>query len=238
VIPATTCVTFDLDDTLFLERDYARSGFDAVGAWAARELGLAGFAEAALDAFRSGAHGRIFDVALAACGHGPDAALIRQLVEVYRAHAPVISLLDDARACVEGLRRQVAVGVVSDGPLASQRAKADALGASGWADIVVLTEELGAGFGKPHRRAFELVERATGCAGPSCAYVADNPVKDFAGPRSLGWTTVRVRRPGGLHHDVPSGDDVDVELADLSELARHLPLRADRPPARTGGPRT
>ena len=34
-------VTFDLDDTLYLERDFVRSGFAAVGAWLATERGYA-----------------------------------------------------------------------------------------------------------------------------------------------------------------------------------------------------
>ena len=33
-------VVFDIDDTLYLERDYVRSGFTAAGAWARTELGL------------------------------------------------------------------------------------------------------------------------------------------------------------------------------------------------------
>jgi putative hydrolase of the HAD superfamily len=53
-------------------------------------------------------------------------------------------------------------------------------------------------------------------------YVADNPIKDFAGPRRLGWRTVRIRRPGGLHADLPSGDDVEQEIASLDELSERL----------------
>jgi putative hydrolase of the HAD superfamily len=48
--------------------------------------------------------------------------------------------------------------------------------------------------------------------------VADNPAKDFAGPRSRGWRTVRVRREGSLHAAVASGDDVDAEINGLAEL--------------------
>ena len=48
--------------------------------------------------------------------------------------------------------------------------------------------------------------------------MADNPAKDFVAPHRLGWRTVRVRRAGGLHADVSSGDDVDVEISGLAEL--------------------
>jgi hypothetical protein len=37
-------------------------------------------------------------------------------------------------------------------------------------------------------------------------------------PRCLGWRTVRVRRPGSLHAEVPSGDDVDAEITSLADL--------------------
>jgi putative hydrolase of the HAD superfamily len=108
--------------------------------------------------------------------------------------------------------------VVTDGPLASQRAKAAALGLTSWAHPIVFTESLGPGRGKPHPAAFERVEAATGLAATACAYVADNPAKDFAGPRRRGWRTVRVRRTGSLHAGTGSGDDVDAEIAGFEAL--------------------
>jgi putative hydrolase of the HAD superfamily len=217
------CVVFDLDDTLFLERDYVRSGFAAVGAWAQRRLGLRGFGERCWAGFVAGARGRTFDEALAACGVGPAPELVAELVDVYRQHRPSIELLADARACIDRLRRRGDVlAVVTDGPLESQQRKADALGASHWAEAVVLTAELGTGYGKPHRRAFSTVEELCGARGGACAYVADNPAKDFAGPKALGWRTVRLRRPLALHAALPSAIDVDVELVDLWALAPWL----------------
>lgn len=213
------CVVFDLDDTLFLERDYVRSGFDAVGAELA-ELGVTGFGETAWEAFLQGVRGRIFDVALEQVGCPPSAELVARLVTVYRAHAPAITMLSDARACLDRLTGHVPLAVVTDGPIESQRAKAAALDVEAWAAIAVFTADLGDGFGKPHRRPFELVEEATGCSAERCVYLADNPAKDFGGPRSLGWRTVRVRRPASLHHTVDSGDDVDHEVIDLDGFGR------------------
>ena len=215
-------VVFDIDDTLYLERDYVRSGFAAAGAWARTELGLADLGERAWAIFQEGVRGRIFDEALAACGGRVDGAVVAQLVDVYRSHAPAIEPFADVAAWLAGRPADVAVAVVTDGPLASQRAKAAALGLAAWADPIVFTEELGPGRGKPHPAGFELVEDATGVRGAACAYVADNPAKDFAGPRSRGWRTVRVRRDGSLHATVASGDDVDAEVTALAELNRAL----------------
>lgn len=217
-------VVFDIDDTLYLERDYARSGFRAVDEWVRVALGVGGFAEQAWAAFESGVRGTIFDTALTALGVVPSPDTVAEMVGRYRRHEPDIVLLDDARACLDRVgdgahdRSALGVAVVTDGPLASQRAKARRLGLDGWTREIVFTEALGPGLGKPHPAAFELVERHLGASGDACVYVADNPAKDFGAPRRLGWRTVRVRRSLGLHADRPSGDDIDHEIADLDGL--------------------
>lgn len=225
--PGRRLVVLDIDDTLYLERDYVRSGFAAVGAWAEVELGVAGLSERAWAAFEAGTRRTIFDEALAG-SHVDAAEVVPRLVEVYRAHAPTIEMLADARAWLDALAPHVALAVVTDGPMASQQAKAEALLLRRWADLIVFTESLGPGRGKPHPAAFEHLEGAVGLRGADCAYVADNPAKDFMAPHRLGWRTVRVRRPGGLHAAVPSGDDVDVEITSLADL--DAALGWDAPP--------
>lgn len=214
-------MTFDLDDTLYLERDYVYSGFRAVAECAATCLNIDDFFERAWSSFERGDRRTIFDTVLVQHGVPPNPALIDMLVATYRSHIPDIALLPDVIPCLDGLSH-VKLAVVTDGPRESQRAKAEALGVRRWINTLVFTAELGDGYGKPHPRAFSLVERLTGCNGPSCMYLADNPAKDFAGPSSRGWMTVRIRRRGSLHEDIPSGSDVDLEIAELSELRSAL----------------
>ena len=210
-------VVFDVDDTLYLERDYVRSGFAAVSRWAASELGIADFFQQAWRRFESGARGTIFNDVLTSAGISADA--VGTMVQIYRTHQPEIALLDDARRTLTALHRIVPLAAVTDGPVASQTAKITALGLDSWLDPIMCTEALGAEFRKPASLAFEHLEAKTGLRGKTCLYVADNPLKDFAGPKNLGWQTVRVRRPQGLHHAQPSGADVDREVADLAGLA-------------------
>lgn len=211
-------VVFDIDDTLYLEREYVRSGFDAVGVWARTELGVADLGARAWETFESGVRGRIFDEALAACGVASNGSLVSCLVDVYRSHEPAIAVLDDVRTWLAACPADIALAVVTDGPPISQRLKATALGLGDWADPIIVTEELGSGRCKPHPAAFERVEAATGLTGGACAYVGDNPAKDFGGPRGRGWRTVRVRRRDGLHAAVASGADVDAEIAGFATL--------------------
>jgi putative hydrolase of the HAD superfamily len=218
------CVVFDIDDTLYLERDYVRSGFRAAGVWARDRLGIDGVGDRAWKAFLAGERDTVFDAVLSANGVPPSPEAVRDLVDVYRRHVPSISLLPDARSCLERLDGRLAIAALTDGPSASQRAKARALELARWAAPIVFTEDLGEGFAKPSPDGFRIIETQAGYAGAECLYVADNPAKDFGGPRALGWRTVRVRRPGGLHQNVASGLDVDAEIADLDHLEAAVPL--------------
>jgi putative hydrolase of the HAD superfamily len=210
------CVVFDIDDTLYLERDYVWSGFLCVGEWVHRNLGIADFSELAWRFFEDGVRGSIFNLALQQRKIDPTPQLIYTLVDLYRTHEPKIQLVPDARDCFERLVGRLMLASVTDGALDSQRAKARALDLVRWMDPIVFTSELGAGFSKPNRRAFEIVEETSGCSGQECVYIADNPLKDFIGPRTLGWKTVRVRRAASLHHDRGSDADIDLEVPDLS----------------------
>ena len=215
---AVDAIVLDIDDTLYLERDYVRSGFDAVSRWAQRDLGIDDFGARAWAAFESGARNTIFDDVLTECGVRSDDAVITELVARYRTHAPSITLATDAREGLDRWHGTVALAAVTDGHLSSQQAKARALGLDAWTSTVVFTASLGAGKGKPDPGSFELVQEELGVDGKSCVYVADNPAKDFGGPRSLGWRTVRIRRRLGLHTGVDSGNDVDHEIANLHQL--------------------
>jgi len=223
-------IVFDLDDTLYLERDFVRSGFRAAGDWLQRERGVDGLAEAAWRAFERGVRGHTFDRALATLGLPADPELVASLVDVYRNHTPSIRLAPDAAACLDALG-DAPLALISDGPWRTQAGKLRALGLARRFAPAVLTGRLGPGFAKPQPRAFELV--AAGSSAAERVYVADNPAKDFVAPRTLGWRTVRIRRPSGLYAalEPAPGAAADEEIADLRDLARVRAGRA-RPRAR------
>ena len=212
------CVVFDVDDTLYLERDYVYSGFRALEVWADTHLGTAGFAAQCWHLFEQGFRGDIFDRVLTNSRVGASAHVIDELVRRYRSHRPDIALLADARRCLDGLAGSVRLAAITDGPCESQQSKAQALGLSKWLDPILMTSELGPAFQKPSAAAFAQLSASLGCAGGACVYVADNPAKDFLAPASLSWHTVRVRRPGGQHYRAPSGADVELETDDLGDL--------------------
>jgi putative hydrolase of the HAD superfamily len=216
-------LVFDMDDTLYDEADYVRSGFGAVARAAGRSGAeidaLTGWLEAA---FMSGARGDTFDRLRAAY---PDVAArfsTAALVDVYRAHRPDIHLTDDVsdlldRLCGLGLR----LGVLTDGPVASQAAKAAALGLARWFEPILITGGHDATFTKPGTAGFAAIADVWGLPAHELAYVGDNPAKDFIGPHRLGWTAIRLSRPGQLHHGLEPIDDAhaaDIVIDDLAGL--------------------
>ena len=212
-------VVWDVDDTLYLERTYVRSGFQAVSAHLEATRGVEGFSSLAWSAFERGVRGTIFNIALEGMKVDVNPDLIGELVKVYRHHLPEISLLPDARAAMDACAREgLGMAVITDGPLPSQRAKVLALELETFAEPVICTSALGVGFGKPHPKAFEMIAKHHQAKGSELVYVADNPLKDFIAPRSLGWRTIRLRREGGLHCALPSGNDVDVELENMEDI--------------------
>src|SRR5215472_12232974 len=227
-VMSTLCVAFDLDDTLYLERDYIRSGFVAVGQWAAATLEIKHYGEKAWALFEQGVRGTIFNEALHSLDRAPEPLLISKMVDIYRNHEPNICLLPDAVECLRSLRGRTIVGIITDGPLLSQRAKLRTLRLAEYCNLIVCTDRWGKEFYKPHPRAFEFIQTRAGRGDLAFTYVGDNPAKDFVGPRTLGWDTIRVRRKQGLHFAEEAAVDASprVEVADLSRICEILDLPA------------
>lgn len=214
----TTCVVFDLDDTLYLEREFALSGFQAVDSWCELNLQLRGTGALASKLFNEGVRGNIFNRVLLELGLDCNPKLVRLLVELYRKHKPRIRLQEDALLCLNRLKGIATLAIITDGYAETQWNKIDALGIRNSVDAIVVTGEWGRGFWKPHPRAFLYIQDVFPPP-RRYVYVADNPAKDFIAPRMLGWTNVRIRRETALHHGVPCPEGwVDHEVSDLSRI--------------------
>ncbi len=104
------------------------------------------------------------------------------------------------------MKKKYRLGIITDGPTVQQSAKVTALRLESRVHEIILTDELGRGFDKPHPRSFELMAERLGVEHDACVYVADNPAKDFVAPCALGWQTIRIVRPDGIYRDTPIAD--------------------------------
>ncbi len=199
-------VVFDLDDTLFLERNYVRSGFAAVG----EHLRLKtrrqdDFERWMWRRFLAGRSAGMFDSLASRFDLGLTGGEIRRLVRVYRRHRPDIRPPRGIEAVLASLRRRrLKLGLLSDGFLPAQRLKLEALGLEKYFHKVIFTERMGRSAWKPSPVGFESIRRAMGVPHAGCVYVADNPAKDFLAPNGLGWLTIQWRRSGQVHADKPA----------------------------------
>ncbi|MGM9844971.1 MAG: HAD family hydrolase [Muribaculaceae bacterium] len=191
-------VTFDLDDTLYKEIDFLRSGYSAVASWLRERYSSLPptLLDDMLGAYASGvpAFQRVIDDY-----HLTDCS-VADMLEVYRYHRPDISLAADVEAVLEALARSgCALGIITDGREATQLNKIYALGLERYMAVpgdVVISEVIGSA--KPARANYEYFEqRYPGCR---YVYVADNPAKDFVAPNAMGWGTVALLDDGRNIH--------------------------------------
>jgi len=214
-------VVFDLDDTLFAERDYVRSGYRAVAdEMAATADEAAKISEWMWSRFRRGHTERMFNAAAEQFGLSATEETIRRCVTCYRDHIPDIAPLPEAVEVLTALRGRVKLGVLSDGFLPAQQLKFDALGLADYFDAVLFTESLGREFWKPSPVGFERIAADLNVPHAACCYVADNAAKDFLAPNALGWLTIQWRREGQVHADkrAPEGGEPQVVVDSGSEL--------------------
>ncbi|MCA9230920.1 MAG: HAD family hydrolase [Planctomycetales bacterium] len=193
-------IIFDLDDTLYLERDYVASGMRAVAAWIEERDGFPSdetFIQL-WDLFVAGVRGDTFNRWLKNRGIEADGNLA-EMVEAYRHHDPQIVLLPDVKELLNRLRQHYRLGIITDGPLGSQQQKVVALGLESLFEEIVFTAELGEEYRKPSKVPFQRVLRTFGVGAADSVYVGDNPSKDFRGARLLGMWTARIRHVEGLY---------------------------------------
>ncbi len=174
-------VILDLDDTLFPESSYVRSGFLAVAEWGESELRIAQSESAVYlnEAFESGIRANTFNMWLKHFGLDASTILVQQIVDVYRNHEPDISPFDEVPSILRKLSKSYALGLVSDGYLEVQKKKFAALQLSHYFDAICFSDELGREHWKPSPRPFQVVAERLQVPAADCVYVGDNPNKDF-----------------------------------------------------------
>ncbi len=212
-------LVFDLDDTLYPESDFVKSGYQAVARYVAGRYG--------------GSCGDIFCSMMAShVNSGRRAVLpmvgerflrgavpVGELVEVYRTHVPQIRLYPGYGRLLEKMGREYKLGIITDGFPKVQRNKVRALGLEYRVDKIIYTWDYGSEKGKPHPFTFSLMLdylRADPC---EALYIGDNPDKDCRGAHGAGMMFAQVSAPNGRTDSVaPRPDYVIGSLYQLPHI--------------------
>ncbi len=201
-------VVFDLDDTLYPERDYVCSGYGAVSRHLQDSFGRREDFQGWLwNRFLAGEYKRAFNDLSDHFGLGLSDKQIGDLTSVYREHSPEIRPGAGIEDLLRQLRDRFRLGMLSDGVLPAQQLKLDALQIARFFEAVVFTESLGPESQKPSLAGFEAIAARLDAPHAACAYVGDNPAKDFAAPNALGWRTIQYRFDGQIHAHKPALPD-------------------------------
>lgn len=203
-----TTVAFDLDDTLYDEVDYCKSGFTVAARFLA-SLIQSPNAERVFDClwkhFSDGNRTKTFNAACDELGISYDNVLIQKLVQLYRNHIPKITLPDDTADVLSQLSAQFTLALLTDGFLPGQQLKVQVLAVENHFKCIIYTEQLGRDSWKPSPAGFEKLMQDLNQTAENIAYVADNEKKDFIAPNKLGMLTIQLIRPNRIH--LASSDD-------------------------------
>ena len=225
-----TTVVFDLDDTLYDEVEYCKSGFGAVARFLA-DLPEAPTVEHIFGAFwgqfTAGNRTKTFNAALDELGIDYDDKLINESLKVYRNHIPKITLPADSKDVLHQLSEKFTLALLTDGFLPAQQLKVEALAIEEYFKHTVYTEELGREFWKPSPAGFEKLMQDLNIKPETISYVADNEKKDFIAPNKLGILTVQLIRPARIHTESAEQSEAAAQyiihkISDLPTLLEKL----------------
>lgn len=185
-------IIFDLDDTLYSQASFKRSGFHAVAMWLNQNKSLdVSTVVTELEAIMSRkgpSYGFMFNDLANRLQLDPD--LIPEMILTFITHRPRIACYPGVHSMLARLRQQFFIGILTDGRLDVQQRKIQALGLEENVDAILYSDSLGRE--KPDEALFAWFEDQLALNGEQLIYVGDNPQKDFFGAKRRKWTTLRV----------------------------------------------
>ena len=188
-------VIFDLDDTLYSEKEYARSGYHAIANTLPQVEQLEEKLWTAFEQKKPAIDAVLIDVGIYTEG------LKQQCLSIYRSHQPAIHFYEGAKELLCQLRYDgYKLGVITDGRSEGQRAKIKALGLDELVDHIIITDELGGvEYRKPNKTAFVKIQELLDVPFEEMCYIGDNIKKDFVAPNMLGMRSIWFRNMDGLY---------------------------------------
>lgn len=212
---------FDLDDTLYCEHDYVRSGFKEVAKFLAAthpQIKVETIYNEMINVWQSLGRGKVFDVV---CEKFHIRTNISQLVNIYREHKPTLTLYKDAAEVLSFFSmNHVPLGLITDGKSVMQWNKIKALKIEKYFSAIVVTDDLGEYAWKPSPIPFQKVVSDLEVDIKDCLYIGDNPHKDFITAKKLGMKTIRIIREVGDHMGtfLDKEFEADYQIGSLTEL--------------------
>lgn len=194
-IEGLKAVIFDLDDTLYSEKEYVRSGYGKIAKVIPQ---VEDAAEKLWTLFEE--KKPAIDELLKK--EKIDSEEVKQAcLHAYRYQIPDIHLYEGVAKMLKEFRASgLKLGIITDGRPEGQRAKLQVLSLETLVDEIIVTDEFGgAEFRKPNPIAFETMKERLGVEYAEMCYVGDNTKKDFIAPDQLGMRSIWFKNVDGLY---------------------------------------
>lgn len=190
-------VIFDLDDTLYSEKEYVRSGYCEI---AKHFPNIPNMEEKLWKAFLEKKQA-INEVLLAAGCFNEET--LHRCLSIYRKHIPQISLYSGVREMLLKMKQQgKKLGLITDGRSDGQWNKIRSLKLESLFDAIIITDELGGiSCRKPNPVSFEKMQLCLGVPFEKMCYIGDNVDKDFQAPEKLHMQCIWVRNKDSLYYE-------------------------------------
>ncbi|WPC41053.1 HAD family hydrolase [Clostridium sp. JS66] len=217
-------IIFDLDDTLYIERDFVYGAFEKVCEYLALKFNkdYEKLYNSTIDILNIHGRGKVFNMLCDKYNIKED---ISDLVEIYRNAKPSLRLYEDAlyflKECsLDNKKVKFNLGLITDGKASVQWNKIKALKLENYIDKIIVTDDYGIDYWKPNEFAYREMMKHFNCTAEECIYVGDNPNKDFIGARKVNMHTVRIIRDIGDHMNtfLEKTYEADFKIKSLYEL--------------------
>ena len=193
-------IVFDLDDTLYNEIDFVKSGFYEISQY----LNDDNFYSFMLEEFTQNGSGKVFNKLIE--NFNLDISL-KKLIEIYRFHRPTISLSNDTYKLLE-YSKKFHTALISDGHYIMQKNKFQVLELEQYISYPIFTDFHHTN--KPKLKAFEMIMEHFKDE-KKFIYISDNPKKDFIAPNQLNWKSIRYKNPNGIYKNYINNATYEVE---------------------------
>jgi len=193
-------IVFDLDDTLYDEINFVKSGFQEVSNYLKDEKCYNFMCEI----FESEGSGKVFNKLIDKFSLDVN---INKLIEIYRFHTPNIVLPNDSLELLK-FAKKFKTALISDGHYIMQTNKFSALKLNTFIEYPVFTDFYHTN--KPEKKSFQMVMDKYK-DGKKFVYISDNPKKDFKVTSELGWVGIRFKNSVGIYRDFKNNTDYEVE---------------------------
>jgi putative hydrolase of the HAD superfamily len=185
-------IVLDLDDTIYKEIDFVKSGFNAI-----------------IKKYAVDQHDYLLDLMFHSWKNGHNAIealmailplkeiLVEDILYTYHSHSPTLQLPKSSELFFKtAIGKGFKLGLITDGRSITQRNKLRALGIESFFEKIIISEEFGSE--KPDISNFKIFESEF--PNYNFSYIGDNLIKDFIAPRKLGWQVYCIRDDGNNIH--------------------------------------